>query len=368
MSDRSLQSALAAFSPSDATPRIVSGLFGILPFAPAFPHRGDLAAQAGNARVAEIAEKLAMEPGPQAALAAVDLIDKADAAIALFSGVRAGYKAVKGQDGALEMDPQQSADAGLKAVGIAYVAWKLYNRDVSRITTTDAGRALLAWYVAADVVLPFADNLASGGIDAVTGVIAQQAAANAARLSVVAGADTAETLGMFLQLQAAIKSGVGQAAAFAQPMSAWLAEKTPGILGTADKVTGIAATGADALSAYRYLGAALVAEVVLEKARVIAADEAAAADAAAAEAARVAAETTAREIAEKAAADAARRSASAQNENYSLGAAEAAASVKNEPIKYTRTSDVPEKAKGCFGCMGALLVVLVVAASAATMV
>ncbi len=353
MSERSLSTALAATQPTDATPRIVAGLFSILPFAPAFPHRGDLAAQAGNARVAAIAERLANAPGPQSALAALDLLDKADAAIALFSGLRAGYKAVKGQDGALELDPQQAADAGLKAVGIAYIAWKLYDGDVKRLTASDAGRALIAWYVAADVVLPFADNLAGGGLDAVTRAIEQQAAANAERLAVVAGADATATLGMFKQLQDTLFSGVGQAAAFAQPMSAWLAEKTPGILGTADKITGVAATGADALSAYRYLGTALVAEVVLEKARIQAAEEE--------EEERAAAE---RVLADTAAATAAQRSASAQNENYSLNAPEAAASIKNAPIQYTRTSDIPAKPKGCFGCMGALFVVLIAAAAA----
>ena len=221
-------------------------------------------------RVAARAEALAQAPGPQGALAAFDFLDKGDAGIAIFSGLRTAVKAVKREEGALEMDPQQAADAGLKAAGISWATWKLFEGSLDEraraLISTETGRALLTWYVAADIVLPFTDNLLSGSTNVITSLIDDQAAANAARLAVVAGPEVEHAAGMLTRLADTLKSYAGQAAAFAQPLSAYAQETLPGILATADKVTGVAATGIDALSAYRALGAALVAEVVLARA------------------------------------------------------------------------------------------------------
>ncbi|MDP2311499.1 MAG: hypothetical protein Q8P41_01225 [Pseudomonadota bacterium] len=438
--NRSLSEALAAHQPGDVTVRVVNGFFSVLPFAASWTYPGTLGAAAESldpaiaARVMARADVLAREPGPQGALAAFDFLDKGDAGIALFSGLRGAVKIVRGDAAsALETDPQQAADAGLKAAGLSYITWKLFegtlDEKANALLGTQSGRALLTWYVATDVVLPFADNLVSGGTELITDLIDKQAAANVARLAVIAGPEVAEAAGMLDRLGGTLKSFAGQAASFAQPLSDYAKDSLPGLLGTADKVTGVAATGVDALSAYRALGAALVAEVCLakaladvraqvaveleaaeaarrlaeaeaENARIEAEaerrrkEEAAAAERkrqeAAAEAERVRLAAVAereRQEAEKArleleqrkeearaagiAAEIAMREASRQREDYSLDKPEDAASLKTAPIKVTRTAEMEVAASatpaksGCMGC-GAGIVLFVLAGAAAS--
>ncbi|MFN7146770.1 MAG: hypothetical protein ACK4YP_23555 [Myxococcota bacterium] len=275
---RSLAEALAAHESGDVTVRVVNGFFSVLPFAPGWRFPGTLPEAAARLdpalaeRVAARAEALARAPGPQGALAAFDFLDKGDAGIALFSGLRGAVKAARGEGAAaaLETDPQQAADAGLKAAGLSFAAYKLFDGPLDdrarALLGTEAGRALLTWYVASDVVLPFADNFVAGGTDLITELVDKQAAANVARLAVVAGPEVQEAAGMLDRLGGTLKTFAGQAATFAAPLSAYARESLPGVLGTADRVSGVAATGVDALAAYRCLGASLVAEVVLARA------------------------------------------------------------------------------------------------------
>lgn len=432
---RSLSEVLAAHRADDVTVRVVNGFFSVLPFAATwrYPNTLEEAATAVEpalaARVAAKAEVLARAPGPQAALAAFDFLDKGDAGIALFSGLRGAVKAARGEGAAsaLETDPQQAADAGLKAAGLSFAAYKLFDGPLDdrakALLSTNAGRALLTWYVASDVVLPFADNFVAGGTDLITELIDKQAAANVTRLAAVAGPEVQEAAGMLEKLSGSLKGFAGQAATFAAPLSAYAKDSLPGVLGTADKVTSVAATGVDALSAYRALGASLVAEVVLaralaevraevereveaaEAARRLAEAEAENAriaaeeerrrreEAEAAERARAAAEAEQkrleaerarleaerqREEAERArlAAEEAARTRSRQREDYSLETPEDAASLKNSPIKVTRSADAelaptgsaaPAKS-GCLGCgAGMLLFALASAGAAATL-
>jgi hypothetical protein len=394
-----LAPSIAEFQKGDITVRIVGGFFGILPFVASWSPTTSLDAAALAAatrlnapelagRIRARAEQLARAEGPQAALAAFEFLDKGDKGIALFSGLRTAYKTVRGQEGALEMDPQQAADAGLKAIGISWATWKLFPgsaaEKVRALTSTEAGRALLAWYTAADLVLPFADNLASGGTAAITTMISGQASENAKRLAAVAGGEVEQATGMLSSLMGTFESGLGQAAAYAEPLSAYVQTQVPSIFGTADKVTGVVATGVDALASYRLIGASLVAEVCLnEAAKQVKAE----AEAEALEAARLAAEKAAREKAdaeakaakdkadaegaaaakaayeagEKAAAEA-RLKASAVRDDYSLNATVAADSLKNNPIKFTKSAEIeartaaPPAKRGCMGCMGVLLV------------
>ncbi|MDP2306726.1 MAG: hypothetical protein Q8P18_11945 [Pseudomonadota bacterium] len=427
--NRSLKDALAAHQPGDVTVRVVNGFFSVLPFAPGWHYPGTLGAAATSldpaiaARVADRADAIAREPGPQGALAAFDFLDKGDAGIALFSGLRGVVQVARGEGAsALEMDPQQAADAGLKAAGLSYVTWKLFDGSpderVRALLGTESGRALLTWYVATDVVLPFADNLVAGGTGLITDLIDTQAAANVARLAVIAGPEVLETAGMLDRLGGTLKSYAGQAATFAAPLSAYAKDSLPGILGTADKITGVAATGVDALSAYRALGASLVAEVCLARAlaevRVQVAAELEAAEAARrlaeaeAENARIEADEARRRAEEAAAVEQARlaavaerereeaererveldarreearlagvaaeqamRAASRQREDYSLAEAEEAASLKHAPIKVTRSAELETSASatpaksGCFGC-GAGIVLFVLAGAVAS--
>ncbi|GDX81107.1 hypothetical protein LBMAG42_29180 [Deltaproteobacteria bacterium] len=361
-----LTTAIAEFSAGDLCVRIPSGLFSVLPFAPAWTHPGSLLEQAGSARAAELAEEAAKREGATRALQVFGLLDKADAGIAIFSGLRGAVKAYRKEDGAWEVDPQQGVDAALKVLGIAWAAWSLYEGDAAKLASSKAGRAILAWYVAADLVLPFADNVAEGGVGLVTGVIDRYTPDAAAQLAAMGGPDAAASTTALAAILGTVKGLAAQGVQAAGPLNGWAKEKLPGVLGGADAISGAAATAADALSVYRYFGTALVAEVcVAEGVAKAAAEQAAKAEhdraAAAAQAEALVREETSRREAE-----AKNREASAQREDYSLAAAEPASSLQNAPIKYTRQSDekagLPAKS-GCFGCAGVMLAIFVLGAA-----
>lgn len=361
---RSLAEAVDGFGPDDTTVKLVRGLLSVLPFLPDWTHPGTLDQMCGSPAVRKVVDRLAAEPGPQSVLGTFDLLDKADRGIALFSGIKGAVDVAKGTGGSLELDPQQAADAGVKAVGLAWVTWKLYGGDPRRLAATPAGQALLAWYAAADIVLPFADNLASGGLDLVSTVIDRYATENVDKLAAITGDESAQALTVLARLKDSLGGLVGQAAAFAQPMSRWLEARLPGFLGAADKVTGVVATGADAFNAYRYLGALVVAQELVARAKVEVA-EAESARAAAEARARAEAEEKARKEAEE------RRARSVVKDDYALDNQTAAASAANAPIKYTRSggdlapsSGGPPAKAGCMGC-GAGLILLAVFGSAA---
>lgn len=367
-----LSDVLSAFSDTDYSVRAVRGLLSVLPFVPDWKHPGTLEQAAARldpalaARVAAQAEVLIAEPQYQAALKAFEMMDKSDKGIALFSGLKAGVQGMRGQDGALEMDPQQAADAGLKAIGVAYAAWKLFpgstQEKLQSMLATETGRSLLVFYVAVDVVLPFADNLASGGLDVMTGIVDRYANENIDQLASVAGAEVQEAKGMLQALSGTLHTYLGQAASFAKPLSAWAQEKLPGMLGTADKVTGVVATAIDALSTYRYMGGVLVSEVVLHRAL---SDVRAQVAAEAQEAERKQREAEAQRLIEeerKRREEEERKARSKVQNDYKLGESVAAAAGG---VKYTRSaeldaqnSQVPAK-KGCMGCMGLILAAIV---------
>ncbi len=367
-----------SFSASDLSVRVPSGLFSVLPFAPAWTHPGTLAEQAGSPRAATLAAEAATAAGPQRALQIFDLLDKADTGIAIFSGLRGAVKAYKGEDGAWEVDPQQATDAAVKALGVAWAAYALFDGQVSRLSEFKSGRALLAWYVSADLVLPFADNAAEGGVAMFTGIIDKYTPAANEKLAALAGPEAAKAAGALAAMKDTIGGLAAQATVVAGPMSEWAKNKLPGVIGTADTVTGAIATALDTLAVYRYLGTALVAEVCVAEGKSRAEMEVRAA-AEAAEVARLAAEAETLRKAEEAkkaeearkAEEASRHRASAQREDYTLEAAQPAASLSSAPIKTTRNAEVEARAdapvakSGCFGCGGLLLLGLAAAASGA---
>lgn len=384
---RSLTAELASFTSDDWSVRAVTGLLGVLPFAATWRPPAtllDAAAAVDPAlatRIAARAEVLGAADGPQAALAAFDFLDKGDTGIAIFSGLRSAVTAARGQGAALEMDPQQATDAGLKAVGIAWAAWKLYEGSPTEraqaLIGTPTGRALMTWFIASDLVLPFADNLAQGGAAGITSLIASGAAENANRLAAVAGPEAVQATGVLNGMVDSLQSGLGQAAAYAEPLAAWVDVHVPKMLSRADQVTGVVATMVDTLPCYRLVGAALVAEVCVQKAAAEVRAEVAR-EAEAAEAARRAEETARLREIEARVAEAksrieeekARRAATRQQEDYSLEEAADAASLRNNPIRVTRGAEVTPAASaeparsGCLGCGTVLLLGLLLGAAA----
>lgn len=330
---------LGAFDERDYSVRLVHTVCRVVPFAPDlrdwFSLVEGLKELDPDAKkpVLDRARELTRAETAQRALWMVRSLDTADAGIGVFSGVRSAvelYRAKTGQErlDALDTDTQQAVDAVLKGLAMAYVVSKLFPGSVAEkvaaFRATATGQAFVFYYAAIEVGLPFADNALLGGGSFVKGLFDRFGADQQAKLAAVAGAeDAAAAMGTMTQLLGPIEAMAGMA----REHLGGVATAAAGFLSTAldvgDKAAGAAATGADVLQVYRFLGARLVAEAALRQA-----------------------------VAE---------SESAQH-------AREAASAAAVPVKYTKSADdlpdAPARRRGC-ALFGAALLALGVAAVAA---
>jgi hypothetical protein len=334
-----LDEMLGSFQKDDLAVRLAAGVTALVPFAPELSWVGSVDDACTRAdpkealRLAKRVRELAEEPGPASALRTADLLDKGDKGIALYSGVRGIYTAVQKQSGALETDPAQLADAGLKALGVAWIAWRLYPGEAGdrakAFWTSPTGQALIAWYVTMDVALPFTDNVIDEGASFFVDVIGKRAEEDVGRLAAV-GANT-EAIG-FLQGMAQRMGELSTVAAKnIEPVTRMVKERMPRVVSGADAVASVAATAVDTLSVYRYLAARMVLEECIGKAK--------------------GELDAAREIERKKEEEQLARSAVQQRD---LAEGAAAASLDQSPIKTTRNTATDPARKGC-GCFFALL-------------
>jgi hypothetical protein len=273
---------LGRFHDSDWSVRLVKGVCSTVPFAPHFEAWYSmvegLKALDPNARrrVLERAAEISRTPQVQRALWMVTSLDTADTGISAFSGLKAAYGMYKAQDRgerlqALETDTQQAVDAVLKGLAMAFVVQNLFPGSISEkiaaFRNNTAGQAWIFYYAAIEVGLPFTDNALQGGGALLQGLWEKYGPDQTAKIAAVASEEeAAAAVGTLQQLMAPI----GQMASMAAQNIGPIASAVTGYLGTAvevgDKVAGMAATGADLLHVYRFLGARLVGEACLRQA------------------------------------------------------------------------------------------------------
>ncbi len=335
-----LDPLLADFSERDYSVRLVRTVCNVVPFAPELPDwfsmvEGLKILEPDAKRpVLERAQSLAREPGPQRALWMIRALDTADTGIGVFSGVKSAYLLTQATNNAerldaLETDTQQAVDAVLKGLAIAFIAYKLFpgtlSEKVAAFRATETGQALVFYFAAIEVGLPFADNAVEGTGTTLSSLLDRFGADQQAKIGAVAGEEEAtQAMAMLRELAGPLDTMVGMA----KEHLGGISSAAPGFLSTAlnvgDKVAGAAATGADLLPVYRFLGARLVAEACLRQALV--------------------------------------EEAEAQREAVSR-------STAAEPVKYTRSAadlpDVPARRRGCFGFGILLLAVGLATASIA---
>lgn len=275
---RTIESVLASFSEQDATVRTLWAIFGAVPGAPpvsfyqsldearmlVFPELDDAGMERARAR--------ATSPEVLRALKVADAIDTGDVGITVFTGVRSALTFFFGdKTKALDTDAQQGADAALKAIAIAWLTHTLISgpvtEKVNRLRALPSGEALLTYYAAVEIALPFADDAVSGAGGLVSKLIERYGANNAGRLDLAAGSGAADAARGVLANLTGPLDGMVQAlsthtARIATAAQQWL----PPAIATAGTVAGAVATAADALPVYRLLGARLAAEVVLQEA------------------------------------------------------------------------------------------------------
>lgn len=277
-----LDEALGSFDASDLSVRLVSGLCAVVPFAPSLPHWGSVADGVRQLRpdarkdVLDAALDLADEEGPQKALWVLSQLDTADAGLGAIGGVAAAWKLYQAKNTAerveaLETDPQQAADAVIKALAIAWAVHRLFpggpQAKLEGLRSTDAGNALLLVFASVELGLPFADNALLGGGSLLADLYGRFGAEPVARLTALAGAEDADGARSLLdRLMEPVGTLAASASTHLAPVAAQITAMAPGAMTAGDRIAGVAATAADLLPVYRYLGARLVAEVCVRRA------------------------------------------------------------------------------------------------------
>jgi hypothetical protein len=275
---RTIESVLAGFSEQDATVRVLWAIFGAVPGAPpvsfytsldearmlVFPDLDDAGMERARAR--------ANSPELLRALKVADAIDTGDVGITVFTGVRSALTFFFGDKSkALDTDAQQGADAALKAVAIAWLTHSMFSgsvqEKVQKLRALPSGEALLTYYAAVEIALPFADDVVSGAGGIVSKLIDRYGAGNAARLDLAAGSGAADAArGVLANLTGPLDSMVQALSEHTTRIATAAQQWLPPAIATAGTVAGAVATAADALPVYRLLGARLAAEVALQEA------------------------------------------------------------------------------------------------------
>lgn len=271
MALKSINEALSEFSPDDRTPSLIHSLFGVIPGSPRLIAWRNLAQAAQTLKPGLTEHDLnrvrgaAQEDAFDDLLWMAGLVDSADKGYAVFTGLSSAFKLFTGRKGAMELDEEQRNDAVAKAIAIAYMAWKAYPgspvEKAKHMAAHDAGRALLQYWVAVEVCLPFADNVAEGGAKFVTDMLHGGTTRQLQRLTSLAGGRSLGGAADVLQgLTNTIQKTVEQTARHTKPISEAVGKYAGGVLSAVDATTGLAATAADVLPSYRYLGGRLAAE------------------------------------------------------------------------------------------------------------
>lgn len=274
----SLLARLTEFTPADKTPRLVDAVFKVVPGAPTLtPYLGlpqVVAAMGGGP--ADVAKAMSKIDDPEVAdvLWMSAAVDTADKGYAIFTGVGSALKLFFSADksAALETDTQQRNDAVLKAFVLSYLAWKAFPGPIPQRATQFAqspgGRALLTWYAAVDVALPFADNALLAGGNLFQSLMQKYGAEQLSRFSGLLGGKGADGVqGALAALTGPIEGTINQVRPYADKIASTAKEHLPGAMNAGDKIAGVLATAADVMPVYRYLGARLAAEAAVVRSR-----------------------------------------------------------------------------------------------------
>jgi hypothetical protein len=211
--------------------------------------------------------------GPECAavLKVMGAIDTGDMGVSVYSGLKSAWSLLFGDKSkALDVDPQQGADAALKALALAWCVWKLMpgspTERIQRFRALPAGEALLTWFAAIEIALPFADDTVLGAGAIVSGLV-RKYGSNIPRLEMFAGPGSLDAAtGMLGTLSGPLDEIVRAVGKRTTEIAGAAQRFLPQALATAGTVAGAAATAADLLPVYRYLGARVCVEAALERA------------------------------------------------------------------------------------------------------
>ncbi|MCS6901990.1 MAG: TerB family tellurite resistance protein [Polyangiaceae bacterium] len=267
-----VDTALKEFNPDDFTVKLCCALFGAIPLEIQHASYGTLAQAAeilapgaGN-KARKAAEELASSEAVITGLKVVNALDMADTGIAAFSGLKSVFGLLTGQgSNALETDAQQGVDAVLKLLALAYFVYSVYPGDVTdrvkMFYATPSGKALLTYYAAVEVGMPFADNALVAGGSFVSDLFSKHGPTAAEKLGgLLPAGSVSAAQGMMGSLLAPVDGLVQRVSPYAKTAAQAVSGFLPTAMNVLDKAAGAAATAIDAMPVYRYLGARVLAE------------------------------------------------------------------------------------------------------------
>lgn len=272
VSENKIDAALVEFKESDASVRVASLLFSVFPFSPPFEYYFNLkgavrrAGRTEDPAVLERAKQLAGSEEVLKALKVASVVDKADGGLGIYTGLKNAYDAAKNKDRkrTFEADPQQAADAGLKAVALSYLIATLYPGSVAEkvklFLDTPAGQEIAIYYAGVEIALPFTDNLIEASGNWMSKLM-ETSGGQESRFSEFAGSLPFEQArGILEALKNQIDSTLTKVKPYLDPLREKVASIAPTALNVADSTTGAVATALDVLPVWRFLGARLAAE------------------------------------------------------------------------------------------------------------
>lgn len=273
MFDLSIDGVLGDYKETNLSVRLVGTILKVIPGAPVYVHYHTVedAVRAINpdATAAQFAKARALSNDPKIKkiLWMGRLIDGADSAFVVATGIRSGWNFFFGDKSkGLENDKEQAWDATVKMLGISYMLWHAYPGTVVEkavaFKSSPAGQTIATYYGVADIALPFSDNALSSGGNFIGSLWSKYGDGQSERLAGMLGGGESLTgpmkmLQMIIKPVEAITASVGPHVA---NIAATVKQYIPGIMATTDKVAGVVASGVDMLDVYRLLSARLAAE------------------------------------------------------------------------------------------------------------
>jgi len=284
MPSKDIEKVLGQFKSDDLTVKLVSTIFGIVPGGPEFVFYNNLEGAVdriagGDQAVLEKARELMQTDEMGRAVWVADAIDTADAGISIYTGVKNLFSLFGGGGGGekkatFEADPEQATDAGLKAVALAFMIYKMFpggiGEKISMFREIPAGNEMGVYYAVAEIALPFTDNLAEAGGNVISKLINSTKGGVDSKVSTVLGGDAlSQASGVLGQFTGPLGQYVDQAKGHTGTIMEKIKQYMPSastVMNVADSATGAAAAGVDLMPVWRFLGARLVAEAAVLRA------------------------------------------------------------------------------------------------------
>ncbi|MBN1336487.1 MAG: hypothetical protein JXB39_11045 [Deltaproteobacteria bacterium] len=269
-----LDTLLFRVKADDLSVRLGEVVLQVLPDAPVLPRWRSIeeavraVEPAAGPEVVARARALAERPGPQAALRLMDDLEAGGALKALFTAIRARLFQRSGGVLGGTIEDRQGRDAACKLVVLAALCDVLLDGEpadlVPALEDHAAGRALLAWFGAVEIALPFADDPIPGLVSRLVERFGAEGVRTVdAALGAGAGVRAAARVPhLSVGVEAAARRALGRL----DTLGGALLSRVPGAKRLIDVAGDVAAEGIDTVPIYRVLVPAFVAEVCARRA------------------------------------------------------------------------------------------------------